>query len=530
MSAEVTRAAIYTRVSTSDQASEGFSLEEQERRCRAEADAEGWDAEVFQEAGVSGKLASRPALDRMLARLDEFDVIICYSLDRLGRSTANLLKLYDRIEVAGVRLIFIRERLDTSTPVGRLLRTVLSAIAEFEREMIVDRAKGGIGARARSGKPWGAPKYGYLRGGDGDWVQDPFEAEIVQRILRYRVERRLSYSRIARTLIAEKVPTRSGGNWTATTVKKICENRYALGYFTHNGEEIRGRHEPIIDEPTWIAAQKLAAEGSKFAPSRPGRRPARHVFVTGHGRCHYCKESLITRGDWYECRTNKVLRGVGSCPMPRLRREVVDAHWLDFFERTFVSLEKTREHVAAELDQRIREIDRELASAEVEFVKVSDRRARLDEDYLAGKLSAESFERFLARLTEEESATRAQRDRLRASAEEARRATENVDAEEEMLCRMVSLRDSIVADAQRAQETGDLHALRAISRELAEEVYWAVDPDGHPRIAGLTPGSRLYVPVAAPGEENAVAVRFERDHVFPLTTGGTYLSGSGVPE
>lgn len=153
---------------------------------------------------------SRPALDRLLARLDEFDVLVCYSLDRLGRSTRNLLDLYDRLEKAGVRLIFIRERIDTSTPVGRLLRTVLSAIAEFEREMIVERTKGGLAARARTGKAHGvAPPYGYANDGGG-WVKRADEAELVERIFRMRVEGGLPYHAIARTLNTEDVPTPRG--------------------------------------------------------------------------------------------------------------------------------------------------------------------------------------------------------------------------------------------------------------------------------------------------------------------------------
>ncbi len=124
------RAAIYTRVSTEDQAREGYSIDEQERRCRDFVDREGWTyVETFREEGKSGTLKHRPALDRLVASLDEVDVVVINSLDRLGRSTKHLLELYDRFERANVGLVFLRERLDTTTPVGRLLRTVLSAIA-----------------------------------------------------------------------------------------------------------------------------------------------------------------------------------------------------------------------------------------------------------------------------------------------------------------------------------------------------------------------------------------------------------------
>ncbi len=153
------KAAIYTRVSTEEQVNEGYSIDEQERRCRSFIEGEeDWTlVEVFKEEGVSGKLRSRPALDQLLARADEFDVVVVHSLDRLGRSTKNLLELYDRFEADHVALVFLRERLDTTTPVGRLLRTVLSAIAEFERDLIVERTRLGLAKARRLGVRLGRP-------------------------------------------------------------------------------------------------------------------------------------------------------------------------------------------------------------------------------------------------------------------------------------------------------------------------------------------------------------------------------------
>src|SRR5829696_6598492 len=123
------RAAIYIRVSTARQAEEGFSLDEQERRAIAHIERAGWEhAGTYREEGVSGAKRDRPALGRMLADLADFDAIVVPSLDRLGRSTKDLLGLYDQFESTGVALVSLRENLDTTTPVGRLLRTILSAV------------------------------------------------------------------------------------------------------------------------------------------------------------------------------------------------------------------------------------------------------------------------------------------------------------------------------------------------------------------------------------------------------------------
>ena len=513
------RAAVYNRASTTEQAEEGHNLKGDEDRCREHIDRKDWSyLASYIDGGEHGDDPNRPEYRRLLTDIAAglIDVVVIPALDRFGRDSIEIktrLALFDNL---GVRIESLKETIDRETPEGRLQTGILAEFAEFELAKIRARTKAGIGARARKGTPWGAPKYGYRRRDGGEWEPDPAEVEVVARIVSYRVEKKMSYSGIARKLIAEKIPTRTGGHWTATTIKRIIEGREVRGWFQHNREWIKGRHEPIIDEDVWLAAQLLAAQGSKFSPSRPGRRPARHVFINGHARCHYCGEALLPRGDWYECRTNKALRGVGSCPMPRLRREDVDGHWLAFFERGFLDLEKTRDHLAAELNVRIREIDRELVAAESEVAKLETERTKIDRDYRSGELPAKDFARFSAALDDDQVAATAERDRLRRSAEEARQTTRSIGAEDELLRRLIALRNSIAADARAAQENGDLDALRAISRELAEEVAFGFTTSGHLTITGIAPGNRLLVPVYVPNDPDAVGVRFEKDAALPL--------------
>jgi site-specific DNA recombinase len=543
------RAAIYTRVSTADQAREGYSLDEQERKCAAYIEREGWTlVDVFREEGVSGSLEHRPELDRLIASTEGIDVVVVSSLDRLGRSTKNLLELYDTFGGKDVALVFLREHLDTSTPVGRLLRTILAAIAEFERELIIDRTTSAIGARARKGKPWGSPKYGYRKVEDGqDWEPDPREREIVQQIFKYRVEEAMSYQGIARRLIADAVPTRTGGNWTATTIKKICQSRYVRGYFHHNGELIKGRHEPIIDEDAWLQAQALAEIGSRFAPSTGGRRPNKHLFINGHLRCTLCDEAMLPRSgspDYYTCRTNKALSGAGSCPMPNHPREEVDGRFLALFEATFLDLDATRKHVAAELSHRVREIEAQQGEAESELASLIAQQDQIERDYLVTRtLSAASYERFSARLAEQTEATRAQRDRLGTNAEEARAAIENMDAEEETLRRLAAIRDTVAAHARDAALSDDIVALRGVIAQAFDEVYLRLDGT----IAGMTPGVGMrqvggtVIPLPSSGEAIHISADMDltgpiphhpitRDlerHAIPLHID---VSTSGVPE
>ena len=155
------RAAIYVRVSTDDQAEHGTSLDDQVRRCEAYCVAHGWDVvAVYREQGVSGTQASRPQPDRLLhsARDGELDAIVVAKLDRWGPSMWHLTAALGDLDDLGVRFASVAEAIDSSTASGRLLRNVLGAIAEFEREAIVERTSAGLRAVARDGWWPGVPR------------------------------------------------------------------------------------------------------------------------------------------------------------------------------------------------------------------------------------------------------------------------------------------------------------------------------------------------------------------------------------
>ncbi|MGA8542971.1 MAG: recombinase family protein [Thermoplasmata archaeon] len=150
------RVAIYARVSTKDQ-----STEVQVTQLMAYCQARGWtDVAIFRDDGISGVRDNRPELDkfRQGVMAGEFSAIVVSKMDRLGRSLGMILRLWDEADAAGVRVIVIDQGIDTSTPTGRLQRNMLAALAEFERELILERTRAGV-ARARAlGKKFGAPR------------------------------------------------------------------------------------------------------------------------------------------------------------------------------------------------------------------------------------------------------------------------------------------------------------------------------------------------------------------------------------
>ena len=127
---------------------------------RGYAAARGWTGTDFIDSGVSGAKDRRPALDQLLmaVRRRKVDVVIVWSLDRLGRSLRHLIALIDEFQGTGVGFISLREGLDCTTPAGRLQWQIIGAISEFERARIQERVKAGLARAKAQGTRLGRPR------------------------------------------------------------------------------------------------------------------------------------------------------------------------------------------------------------------------------------------------------------------------------------------------------------------------------------------------------------------------------------
>lgn len=151
------RAALYARISTSN----GQSPEMQMRELREYCARRGWAlAGEYIDAGVSGTKDSRPELDRMIADAHRrrFDAVIVWKFDRFARSVSHLLRALDTFRVLGIEFVSLSESLDTATPAGRMVFTVLGAVAELERSLIAERVRAGLRNARAKGKTLGRPR------------------------------------------------------------------------------------------------------------------------------------------------------------------------------------------------------------------------------------------------------------------------------------------------------------------------------------------------------------------------------------
>lgn len=152
------KTAIYARVSTSHN---GQSPEMQLRELREYSERRGWQiAGEYIDIGISGSKDSRPELNRLMADAHQrrFDAIVVWKFDRFARSVSHLLRALETFKALGVEFISLGEQIDTSTPTGKMVFTVLGAVAELERSMIAERVRAGIRNARSKGKKLGRPR------------------------------------------------------------------------------------------------------------------------------------------------------------------------------------------------------------------------------------------------------------------------------------------------------------------------------------------------------------------------------------
>jgi DNA invertase Pin-like site-specific DNA recombinase len=152
------RVAIYGRVSTTNH---GQDVSLQTRELEQFACARGWHlVDSYLDIGISGSKDKRPELDRLMADAHKrrFDVVVVWRFDRFARSVSHLLRALETFNALGIAFVSLCEQMDTTTPTGKMIFTVLGAVAELERSLIVERVRAGLRNAVAKGKTLGRPR------------------------------------------------------------------------------------------------------------------------------------------------------------------------------------------------------------------------------------------------------------------------------------------------------------------------------------------------------------------------------------
>ncbi len=250
-------AAIYIRVSTDAQREEGYSIDAQKEMLTAYCISKSIKKyEYYIDGGFSGSNIERPELKRLMEdiKLGKISCVLVYKLDRLSRSQKDTLFLIEDVfNPNGVDFISLNESMDTSTPLGRLMLGILSAFAQLERENIRERTSMGMKERIKEGYWMGGGRvpFGYDYDAEKGILVPNSDAETVRRVYDLYIAG-YSTNAIARML----------GLSYEKLARQILTRKTNAGFICYNGEEYKGRHEPIVSFEIYEKAMQIMRERS----------------------------------------------------------------------------------------------------------------------------------------------------------------------------------------------------------------------------------------------------------------------------
>lgn len=410
MSREKVKVYIYTRVSTSMQI-DGYSLDAQKSRMKAFCDFNDYEiAGEYEDAGKSGKtIEGRIAFNQMMEDIktgkDEVSFVLVFKLSRFGRNAADVLASLQVMQDFGVNLICVEDGIDSSKDAGKLMISVLSAVAEIERENIRIQTMEGRMQKAREGK-WngGFAPYGYkLVGGKLEINEE--EAEAIRVIFDQYVNTDIGSNGIAKYLEnhgLQKIQRQNGKNplFDAALIRRIIQNPVYCGkiaYGRRKTEKVHGTrsdyhlvaqdnyllvdgiHEAIISEDVWEQAQiKVAVQAKKYEKVNSVKGEKIHL-LSGLLKCPICgagmygNKSIKSRKDgtkykdyfYYGCKHRNMTRGHKCDYKKQINEELLDNAVAEVI-RTLVSNKKFAEMMKQKINMEVdtSALDQEIANYE----------------------------------------------------------------------------------------------------------------------------------------------------------------------
>lgn len=303
---EIKSVAIYCRVSTEEQASEGYSISAQLQTLRQYASLYGWQiAEEYVDEGISGKdIKGRPAMQRLISDVenDKFQAVLVWKISRLSRNMLDTLVLLDKFDEYDVKFISYSENFDTSSPIGKLVVQLMASIAEMERNTLSENVKLGMTQRAREGSWNGGLVFGY-DSVKKELVVNPKEAEVVQLIFTLYKEGK-GLKAITNHLNNAGYRTKRDKHFSINGVATILDNPIYNGKIrwlqVENWDKkrrrgknanpilVEGKHEAIISDELWNIVQ--ARRQSKSFKQRQSQEP---FLLSSILRCPDCGQGMV---------------------------------------------------------------------------------------------------------------------------------------------------------------------------------------------------------------------------------------------
>ncbi len=396
------KVAIYTRVSTIEQAREGYSLEAQRETLERFVRGKGWTiADVYEDGGYSGGSIDRPSLKRLLKDVEggKVDAVVVWKLDRLTRSVRDFYRVFEVLQKHNVEFISYSEKeFSTDSPQGRLFLNTMLSFAQYFREVTADNVKHVHRALRKAGRWLHTPPYGYRRE-DGKLVANESEFPVLERIYRMYAEEGISPYQIAKTLNAMGIPNRGGNTWDGTVINRIVKNPFYRGKQIIEGQEFPVHMEERLPEELLRKADERAEK------SRQARKGAysKHPWA-GILRCARCNGSFVKGTSntsavrYFRCRNSWSGRCDGDTITEKSLRELTEKAL-----RTFVEgLEEGVVEVSE--DEKIESLEKELKALYAELERVRKAKARYFEAFESMEIDPRELSARVNALSEREEA------------------------------------------------------------------------------------------------------------------------------
>ncbi len=417
---------IYTRVSTVMQV-DGYSLDAQKSRMKAFAEFNGYEiAGEYEDAGKSGKsIEGRIQFNKMMDDIksgkDGVSFVLVFKLSRFGRNAADVLSTLQVMQDFGVNLICVEDGIDSSKDAGKLMISVLSAVAEIERENIRVQTMEGRIQKAREGK-WngGFAPYGYQLI-DGKLVINEDEAPAIRTIFEQYTTTDIGANGIAKYLEEHgirKIPRQNGKNplFDAHLIRLILQNPVYCGkiaYGRRKTEKVHGtrneyklvaqenylladgQHEAIIPEDVWQSAQvKIVSQAKKYEHVNKGKNVYTHL-LSGIVKCPICgagmygNKSIKYRKDktkykdfyYYGCKHRTMTRGHKCDYKKQISEELLDGAVAEVIVK-LVSNPKFADMMQEKINMKVdtAAIDQEIKEAEKKLRQYYSTKSKLMEE------------------------------------------------------------------------------------------------------------------------------------------------------
>lgn len=331
------RAALYIRVSTLEQAQEGYSIGAQKERLVAFCKAHDWAVvDTYVDGGYSGSNLDRPGIQKLIGEVSSFDLVLVWKLDRLSRSQRDTLYLIEEVFLpASVDFVSMSESFDTSTPFGRAMIGILSVFAQLEREQIKERTFMGRLERAKEGLFHGGPYFpiGYDYGPDGRLVVNEYEAAQVRKIYEWYLDG-TSPEKIAERLRSEGYTNRYG-SWSEASgrisVIRVLSSKVYLGTIRFGDVVVENAHPALIDQETFDRVSALRLKRREVFGDSPYKAKYLLVGLCWCARCgaRYAVKHNYGPYKYYSCYsragTVKRMKKAEKCDNKNWRLDELDS-------------------------------------------------------------------------------------------------------------------------------------------------------------------------------------------------------------